>query len=214
MNSNAAAKRVRDARTQAGTRQHRRPKAVNDSILDALANEASTLRDRAVIRLLIDTGLRGGEIVRLNRTMITFDPDGNGGGGELPVNKSPTRRTFRFGPRAARALQAYLRSERTEDQTEALFLNYQGNRVSVPQLSKMIHHLCAKLGIDRISLYQFRVNYAVRFMNGGGSIHVLAKLLGFKDYSGIRFLGTLTDSVISRVYTRAMEAANPYSAVC
>jgi integrase len=186
---------------------------VIDTVLESLAAGITNPRDRAIVQMLIDTGLRGGDIVGLDRNMVSVDPDGNGGRAEFFEAKSSTKRTLPFGPRSARALDDYLRLERSDDDIDVLFLAYGGKRLTVTQLSRIIGRWCAKLGIERITLPQFRSAFAIRFMNGAGSPEVLATLMGCSSFKSIiRRLGVLDESAMSQEYSRAMKTASATSA--
>jgi site-specific recombinase XerC len=212
MNLSKAVKRMRDGRMQKGTKQSRRPKEVSDAALEALANGVTNSRDRAIIWMLIETGLRGGEIVALDQKKVSLNADGSGGSGEFTQTKSATGRMFCFGRRTAQALHEYLATKRADDCSDAFFVGHSGKRLTVPQLSNMVRRWCAQLRIERIALHQFRRNFARRFSRGGGSPAALAGLLGHKNCTTtIRMFFKPSESAISQEYSRAMGTASTSS---
>jgi len=113
-----------------------------------------------MILMLTESGLRGSELVRLDRGMISLDSQRTGGHGELPFSKSGGSRQFWFGRKSVDALIAYLNAEREQDTNDALFIDNSGNRATVHLLRSIIDRWCGRLGIEKVNLHQFRVSFA------------------------------------------------------
>ena len=108
-------------------RNTRRYKLINSDLLNKFVAGITDRRDKALVMLLIDTGLRAGEVIELNKDSITYRSrelsDGSGriaGTGQLIRTKSHEERTFYFSAQTLIALTEYLTKDRGDDGLPAL----------------------------------------------------------------------------------------------
>lgn len=168
-------------------RMHVKP--VKAEVLDTLANSVTDGRDRAIILMLIDSGLRASELVRLDREMISLDTTASGGRGLLPPFMSLRARKFWVTDRTVDALRDYLSTERDQDCNAALFVDQRGNRMTVQQLRKMIHGWCDQLGVEGVKIHQFRHSLVLRLLERGCSLSTVGEIMGHSSYvSGLKAL--------------------------
>lgn len=201
-------KRIRDGHAATEQKQlewRRRPHVIDAAALAALADGSANLRDRAIIWILIESGLRAKELVELNRGTISVDVTGTSGRGYVPPTKSVNGREFLIGRKAVEALGDYLGAERNKDSESALFVQRNGNRITVPQLRNSIRRYCDQLGIERLTLLQFRHNFASRLVASGISLEVLCSLMGHANPTSLVRIVPIDRSQISQEYFRAME---------
>jgi integrase/recombinase XerD len=130
-------------------------------------------RDRAIIALLADTGLRIGELASI--TIGKLDRD------EMKVyvlGKGGKWRTVPFSPQAARELNLYLRS-RGSDRDE-LWVGRRGpiNRRAV---AAVVSHAAARAGIEGVYPHRFRHSFASRWLEEGLSEQGLMKIAGWSS---------------------------------
>jgi integrase len=151
---------------QKGRKQPLRPQQIKGQVLSALANGITDLRDRAVVMMLIESGIRASELVLLDREIILLEGP-KAGNDELRDPKSSFTRQFRVYRNTVRALQDYLSTARDQDSNPALFVDEQGKRLTQHSLRAMVYRWCDELGIDRISLHQFRYSLAQRRQRRG-----------------------------------------------
>jgi integrase/recombinase XerC len=141
--------------------------------MDQLVAGISDPRDKALVLFLRDSGLRVGELVMLDRDMISVctgvlpgSQIATAATGSIPIAKSHKRRKFYVSARAFEALSLYL--ENREDTEPALFAGRSGERLRADQVRKLIHGSCDRLGLKRFPLHEFRRSLATRFLEGGG----------------------------------------------
>lgn len=140
-------------------------------------NDFAERRDTAILRLLLDTGMRGGELVALRVADLDHDQTaanvmGKGGRG----------RACPYGPRTADALRRYLRARRVHklaDRSE-LWLGRQGP-LTYSALSQMLERRCDQAGIGRLHPHQFRHTYAHAWLAAGGQENDLMRLAGWRS---------------------------------
>lgn len=184
--------RLRNRSTAARQRRPRpvtHPRPVKPEVLAVLIDGITERRDRAIILMLIDSGLRASELVKLNREMISLDTTAPGGRGLLPPSLSLRTRTFWVTARTVDALRDYLSTERDQDCNAALFVDQRGNRITAQQLRKMIHRWCDQLGVERVNVHQFRHSLVLRLLERGCSLSTVGEIMGYSHYvSGLKVL--------------------------
>jgi integrase/recombinase XerD len=173
---------VRRFRGRAKRRQPRqltRVKPVEPEVLAALTDGITDRRDRAIILMLIDSGLRASELVQLDRRSVSLNDEDSGASGQVLRHKSGRSSKFLITRRAADALSDYLNFERNQDCNVALFIDQKGNRVSTRHLRNMIHRWCDQLGVERLRLHQFRHILALRLVERGCSPSTILQIMGY-----------------------------------
>ena len=134
----------------------------------------------AILSLLYATGLRRGELERLNVNSWNREE------GILKIDgmKTGMERHVPVGKGVWRCLEAYLPYrqnvlERTGNLEEkALFLNRLGSRATGEKVSKMIHRLAKRAGAPLVSLHQFRHSCASDLLESGVKLPEVQKILG------------------------------------
>ena len=174
-------------------RTTRRNKLINPDHLNKLVAGISDRRAKALALLMLDTGLRAGEVVTLEKGSIKIDsrvlPDGSvriSGTGQVFCPKSQKGRSFYLSARTLAALGDYLTKDRGDDESPALFVNEDGTRLSPPAILREMHRCCDLVGIERIGPHQLRNHFAFNFMKGGGSPITLKQLLGLSSWDAVR----------------------------
>lgn len=154
-------------------------------LVEACAGDRYDLRDRAVILMLVDTGLRRKEFVSLRRDQVTFE---NGAGWlQLPGKEAKNRRDrFVFLGRAcAAALRAYLSTRNDAD--PALIISDRGP-LGGDGLYHMLRRRAAQAGIDphRVHPHLLRKMFASWWIENGGDEQRLMAIAGWSGPEMLR----------------------------
>ena len=146
---------------------------LSDENIETLRDSCNELRDLAMIDLLLSTGVRVGELVKMNRADIDFQER------QCKVfGKGNKEREVYFNARTKIHLQRYLES-RTDD-NPALFvtllkphtrLTISGVEVRLRKMGKDVH-------IDKVHPHKFRRTLATMAIDRGMPIEQVQKLLG------------------------------------
>lgn len=146
---------------------------ISDESIEKLRDGCTELRDLAMIDLLYSTGMRVGELVRLNRSDIDFEQREC-----IVFGKGGKERRVYFDAKAKIHLQMYL-NERN-DNTEALFVTLDAphNRLKISGVEIRLRSLGKALGIGRIHPHKFRRTMATRAIDKGMPIEQVQKILG------------------------------------
>ena len=144
-----------------------------DEALETMRDQCGCLRDLAMIDLLASTGMRVGELVRLNRDDIDFENR------ECVVfGKGSKERPVYFDARTKIHLKNYLESR--SDDNPALFVSLLSpyNRLEISGVEVRLRKLGRRLGITKVHPHKFRRTLATRAIDKGMPIEQVQRLLG------------------------------------
>jgi len=140
-------------------------------------------RDRAILEFLYATGIRVGELVGINIADVDFR--------ERMVRVTGKRKKQRivpFGEPSAKAVMLYIQETRetflmnapvTERDVNALFLNYQGTRITTRSVGRMIDKYIKQCAdIHAISPHSLRHTFATHLLDSGADLRDIQELLG------------------------------------
>lgn len=145
----------------------------SDEDLELMRDNISNPRDLAIIDLLSSTGIRVGELVKIDISDIDFDKR------ELIVlGKGNKERTVYFDARTKIHLKDYIKSR--SDNNTALFvsLNKPYNRLKISAVEIRIRQLGKYVKIDKAHPHKFRRTLATKAIDKGMPIEQVQVLLG------------------------------------
>jgi integrase/recombinase XerD len=148
----------------------------SDEALEIMRDNAECMRDRAIIDLLASTGMRVGELVKLDRDDIDFINREC-----VVLGKGNKQRKVYFDARTKIHLQNYLNSR--NDSNPALFVSMQSpyNRLQIRGVEIRLHDLGEKLNIRRVHPHKFRRTLATMAIDKGMPIEQVQQLLGHQN---------------------------------
>lgn len=145
----------------------------SDETLELLRDNCNNLRDLAIIDLLSSTGMRVGELVRLNINDIDFENR------ECVVfGKGNKERPVYFDARTKIHLRNYINSR--NDDNVALFVSLDAphDRLNISGVEIRLRQLGKKLGINKVHPHKFRRTVATKAIDKGMPIEQVQSLLG------------------------------------
>ena len=146
---------------------------ISDEEIEKLRDSCDNIRDTAMVDLLYSTGIRVGELVRLNREDINFSER------ECVVfGKGDKERKVYFDAKAKIHLEKYLQSR--TDTNPALFvtLDKPHDRLKISGVEIRLRQLGRKLKIEKVHPHKFRRTMATRAIDKGMPIEQVQKILG------------------------------------
>ncbi|MBR2087543.1 MAG: tyrosine-type recombinase/integrase [Oscillospiraceae bacterium] len=146
---------------------------ISDETIEKLRDHCTEIRDLSMIDLLYSTGMRVGELVRLNRDDINLENREC-----IVYGKGDKERRVYFDAKAKVHLKEYLDS-RTDD-NPALFvtLNSPHKRLKISGVEIRIRELGRSVSMERIHPHKFRRTMATRAIDKGMPIEQVQKILG------------------------------------
>lgn len=147
-----------------------------DEALEIMRDECDGLRDLAIIDLLASTGMRVGELVKLNRSDIDFENREC-----IVLGKGNKQRKVYFDARTKLHLQKYLNGR--EDSNEAVFVSLQKpyNRLLISGVEIRLRNLGEKLNLHKVHPHKFRRTLATTAIDKGMPIEQVQQLLGHQS---------------------------------
>lgn len=129
-------------------------------------------RDEAIVRLLLDTGVRISELVGITVADLDLDHDV-----AVVTGKGRKTRTVPFGARTSRALDRYqrLRAQHAHAKSPALWLGQRGP-LSRDGVNENLRSRAADAGVDGLHAHRFRHTFAQAWLAAGGQEHDLKRL--------------------------------------
>lgn len=146
---------------------------ISDEMIEKLRDNCECARDLAMIDLLYSTGIRVGELVRLNISDIDFEEREC-----IVYGKGDKERRVYFDAKAKLHLQNYISSR--HDDNPALFttLDAPYDRLKISGVEIRVRELGRKISMERIHPHKFRRTMATRAIDKGMPIEQVQKILG------------------------------------
>jgi integrase/recombinase XerD len=194
---------------------HRVPRPMADQSVDALLAQLRCRRDLAIIRLLLDGGLRPGEVhvtdIAYGKRRVTirvrFDhPRG-------VRSKSRTERVVDLHEAVTlEAVSAYIMQERPHDTASPILFLVGGNgprrhdALSYAALVKMFARACSRAGIRApwVTPHALRHTHATRMWEAGMHELTLQRRLGHASPDATRIYTRVSDPIVVAEYRRAL----------
>lgn len=147
-----------------------------DEALEIMRDSVECVRDLAIIDMLASTGMRVGELVKLNKTDIDFQNREC-----VVLGKGNKQRKVYFDARTKIHLKKYLDSRC--DDNEALFVSLQTpyNRLQISGVEIRLRELGRKLNLNKVHPHKFRRTLATMAIDKGMPIEQVQQLLGHQS---------------------------------
>ncbi len=160
-------------------------KALNDEeiarLLEALQTGRPSLvkRDYAIIQVLLQTGIKVGELTELQLADIELTDSrgaltvkGNGGNSDrcIPLNAP-----------ACQALQDYLQVRSSSPDVKHLFLSQEGNSISARTVQRLVNVYTRAADLTGVSAHTLRYTFATSMLEETGDVATVANLLGHRS---------------------------------
>jgi site-specific recombinase XerD len=162
--------------------------------------QPSGARNQTIFMMLLDAGLRIGEIARLKMDDLHLDE------GIIKVlGKGRKERFVPIGSNSQRVLQRYLfryRPKQHDSQNDHVFLSTGGNPLTENSLKLMFARLAHRSGVKRLHAHLCRHTFATKFLINGGDVFSLQQILGNFTLEMVRHYVNLASSHVTLQHRR------------
>ena len=145
----------------------------SDEDLELMRDNCSCLRDLAIIDMLASTGMRVGELVKLNREDVNFNEREC-----VVLGKGDKERLVYFDARTKLHLQNYLESRSDDYCGLFVTLNNPVSRLTINAVEVSWRELGRELGLTKVHPHKFRRTLATTAIDKGMPIEQVQTLLG------------------------------------
>jgi len=171
------------------------------------------LRDRAILEILYGSGLRVSELVSLKISDIDLL------GGMIKVKgKGSKERLVPIGEIGLASIERYLRTRQLPGKSaffkikgfqnlsygkEPLFLNFQGSRLGVQSINRLVHKYIRLASIKKgVSPHTLRHTFATHLLDAGCDLRAVQEMLGHASLSTTQIYTHVTTERLKRVYRK------------
>jgi integrase/recombinase XerD len=134
-------------------------------------------RDKAIILVLTDTGIRAQELCDLT----IRDYGAHRGRLHIRHGKGDKERYVTLGDRAKKALWRYLADRGKTKPSDPLFSAKNGNALDRHNLRRLLDTIGRNAGVSNVYPHRFRHTFAIEFLRNGGNLLLLKELLGHES---------------------------------
>lgn len=162
------------------------------------------VRDRGIILLLLDTGMRASELCDLhlrqldlrNRQVTVF-------------GKGSKERRLPISPQTSRVLWKYVATERKDAlANEEVFVTHDGAPLTRGALLKVLTRLGERAGVANVHPHRFRHTFAIEYLRNGGNTLALQASLGHSTLEMVRIYAQIAQTDLDRGHEVASPVAN------
>ena len=183
------------------------PKAMDadlvQRLLDFKPKGMIEIRDKAIAELLYSSGLRLSEICKLDLEEVDLKERTC-----VVTGKGNKTRMVPVGTKAIQSLRDWIiyrneLLESKETQTNALFLNNKGSRISARSIQLRLEKLCLQRGLPGINPHMLRHSFASHVLESSGDLRAVQEMLGHSDIGTTQIYTKLDFQHLSKVYDKA-----------
>lgn len=161
-------------------------------------NSKNGLRDVAIIQILLQCGLRVGEIYRL----IVDDVTINKTSGNLKVRDKKTRseRYVPLNKSVKHSLIKFIELRGEISGNEPLFISERGTRLSIKGIQHLVKKYLCAIGRDDLTTHDLRHHFATKLYSQIGKLTAVQQVLGHRNLSTTaRYLNTSESEIINAI---------------
>lgn len=181
------------------SRMYRRPGQI-DKCNHSLPNRE---RNKAIILVLLDTGLRASELCHTkiadvdlaNKRVTVF-------------GKGSKKRSVYLSSRTCNAIWHYLTIRPNRLDQEPLFTGPFDQALSRHGLCRLINRIGLRANVQNAYPHRFRHTFAINFLRNGGNVYILQEILGHSTMEMVRRYLKLADQDIANSHRSASPVVN------
>ncbi|MCF0217866.1 MAG: tyrosine-type recombinase/integrase [Malacoplasma sp.] len=145
----------------------------SDEMIELIRKATTNIRDLALIDFLITTGVRVGELVKLNKNDLNLDSKEC-----IVIGKGNKQRKVYFDAKTKIEIQQYL--DLRKDDNSALFVSLFApyNRLQISGVEILLRKIGKKLNVKKVHPHKFRRTLATKAIDKGMPIEQVQKMLG------------------------------------
>jgi integrase/recombinase XerD len=161
-------------------------------------------RNRAIILLMLDTGIRASELCDLK----VEDMDNRNNRIFVRKGKGMKERMLPFSPRTGQMIWRYLAGRKDTRPDDPLFVSKLNRPLTRTKLAEMFANIGKRASVPGFHPHRLRHTFAVMYLRNGGNAFSLQHMLGHSSLEMVRYYLKLAQVDIDNVHRRASPVDN------
>jgi site-specific recombinase XerD len=161
------------------------------------------VRNRGIIMLLLDTGMRASELCHLTLGDVNIKKNL-----VIVFGKGNKERAIPISSRTSQALWKYISGRDALRSQDPLFITTNGDKLDRRHLADMLQHIGIRAGVPNVHPHRFRHTFAITYLRNGGDIYTLQAILGHSTLEMVRTYLRLASVDIEEAHRRASPVEN------
>ena len=170
-----------------------------EQLLNFKPSNLIEIRDMAIVEVMYSSGLRVSETVNINisdfeenKTFLKV------------IGKGAKARLVPIGRFAVNAINNWLiEREKIQNNTDALFLNSKGGRLSIRSVQLRLKKMATKQGLPPIHPHMLRHSFATHMLESSGDLRTIQELLGHSSLSTTQIYTKLDYQHLVKIYDKS-----------
>lgn len=160
-------------------------------------------RNRAILLVLLDTGMRASELINLQLQ----DADLKANSIKV-MGKGRKERAVPISARTGQAIWRYLASRETRRPMDPLFITSSGAGLTRRDLYHRLTEIGKRAGVANAHPHRFRHTFAITYLRNGGDVYTLQAILGHSTLEMVRHYARIAQMDLETVHRRASPVEN------
>ena len=170
-----------------------------EQLLNFKPSNTIDIRDMAIVELMYSSGLRVSETVNIN--ISDFEENMSF---LRVIGKGSKTRLVPMGRFAINAINNWLNErEKISNNTDALFLNSKGSRLSVRSIQLRLKKMAIKQGLPPVHPHMLRHSFATHMLESSGDLRTIQELLGHSSLSTTQIYTKLDYQHLAKIYDKS-----------
>ena len=170
-----------------------------EQLLNFKPSNTIEIRDMAIVELMYSSGLRVSETVNIN--ISDFEENMSF---LRVIGKGSNTRLVPIGRFAINAINNWLNErEKISNNTDALFLNSKGSRLSVRSIQLRLKKMAIKQGLPPVHPHMLRHSFATHMLESSGDLRTIQELLGHSSLSTTQIYTKLDYQHLAKIYDKS-----------
>jgi len=175
------------------------PKALTMLEAKNLVESPKKAKDKAIMELLYATGLRASELINLSLSDVNMEV-----GFVKCFGKGGKERIVPLGHAAITAVREYLATSRKKTQSDFLFLDNRGKRLTRQGLWYIVKKYVKLAGVrPSATTHTLRHSFATHLLEHGADLRSVQEMLGHSDISTTQIYTSVSRERLKKIYRSA-----------
>ena len=164
----------------------------------------SSDRNRAIMLLMLDTGIRASELCDLK----VEDMDNRNNRIFVRQGKGMKERMLPFSPRTGQMIWRYLAARKDTRPDDPLFESKLSRPMTRTKLAEMFANIGKRAGVPHVHPHRMRHTFAIMYLRNGGNAYSLQHMLGHSSLEMVRHYLQIAQVDIDNIHKRASPVDN------